>query len=94
MIDTARGASFARATTRRKILPLCIASVLGAGVLAATSVAHARITQITIQNRGIAFGGFTFPVVGQYEFITGIATGEVNPSDPLNAVITLSLIHI
>src|SRR5437899_9653524 len=27
-------------------------------------------------------------VVGQYEFITGVATGEVSPSNPQNAVIT------
>ena len=36
----------------------------------------------------IAFGGYSFPGVGQYEVITGIATGEVNPSSPQNAVIT------
>ena len=57
-------------------------------VVTATSVAHARITQIQILNRGIAFGGYSFAGVGQYEFITGIATGEVNPTNPQNAVIT------
>ncbi len=88
MDDTVSGAPFARARVRRRILSLCIAGLLGAGTLAATSAAHARITQITIQNRGIAFGGFSFPVVGQYEFITGVATGEVDPSNPQNALIT------
>jgi Alpha/beta hydrolase domain len=87
MIGTDRGARLARAATTRKILPLCVASLAGAGVLAA-SVAQARTTQITIVNRGIAFGGFSFPVVGQYEFIIGVATGEVSPSNPQNALIT------
>jgi hypothetical protein len=88
MSNTAHGAPLARPMTTPKILPLCVAGLLGAGVLAAATVAHARITQITIQNRGLAFGGFSFPVVGQYEFITGVATGEVNPSNPQNALIT------
>src|SRR5262249_57229685 len=30
----------------------------------------------------------SFPGVGQYEVITGIATGEVDPSNPQNALIT------
>src|SRR5215467_14654919 len=88
MSEIERGAPFAHATIRHKILPFCIAGLLGATALVAASVAHARTTQITILNRGIAFGGFSFPVVGQYEFITGVATGEVNPSNPQNAVIT------
>jgi hypothetical protein len=88
MIDIVRGVPFAHATMARRILPLCIAGLVGAGALTATSVAHARITRITILNQGIAFGGFSFPVVGQYEFITGVATGEVDPSNPQNALIT------
>jgi hypothetical protein len=88
MIDAARGGPFARATTMLRVLPLCAAGLAAAGVLAAGSLAQARTTQITILNRGIAFGGFSFPVVGQYEFITGVATGEVNPSNPQNALIT------
>jgi len=39
-------------------------------------------------NRGVAFGGHSFAGVGQYEFITGIATGEVNPNNPQNGIIT------
>ena len=90
MIDIARGAPFVRAPelTKRRLLRFSVASLLATGMLAAASVAQARITQITILNRGTAFGGFSFPVVGQYEFITGVATGEVSPSNPQNAVIT------
>ena len=73
---------------RRKLWRLGFATVLATGVVAAATVAQARITNIQILNSGTAFGGYSFPGVGQYEFITGIATGEVNPSNPQNAVIT------
>src|SRR5262249_11685775 len=88
MDDTHRGAPFARASDQGKFVFLCPASLVGGGVLAAPPVAQARTTQIIILSRGIAFGGFSFPVVGQYEYIIGYATGEVSPSNPLNAVIT------
>jgi hypothetical protein len=35
----------------------------------------------------IAFGGYSWPGVGQYEKITGVAYAEVDPNDPRNAVI-------
>ncbi len=88
MIHTPRGVRVPRATTQRKIWLLCFAGLVGIGVTSAAPIAQARITQITVLTRGTAFGGFSFPVVGQYEFITGIATGEVNPSNPQNALIT------
>src|SRR5262249_34652226 len=37
---------------------------------------------------GTAFGGHSFPLVGQYQVITGVAFGEVDPANPQNAVIT------
>jgi alpha/beta hydrolase family protein len=74
--------------TKRKWLKLGIASALTTGVLFAAPIAQARITTIQILTRGVAFGGYTFPNVGQYEFITGIASGEVDPNSPQNAVIT------
>jgi hypothetical protein len=88
MKDLARGALRAHAPQPKKgkLLQLGVASLLVTTVL--TSVAQARITQIQILTRGVAFGGFSFPIVGQYEFITGIATGEVDPSNPQNALIT------
>jgi len=59
------------------------------GLLGIGPLAEARITRIVIQNRtSPAFGGASFGVVGQYEQLTGVAFGEVNPKDPLNAVIT------
>ena len=84
------GVPFVRipASDKIKISRLRFATLLATSMLAATSVAEARTTQIQILTRGTAFGGHSFAGVGQYEFITGIATGEVSPSDPLNAGIT------
>jgi hypothetical protein len=75
-------------SNKRKLPRFSVATLLATGVLAATTVAQARTTQIQIVHRGTAFGGHSFAGVGQYEFITGIATGEVNPTNPQNAIIT------
>jgi hypothetical protein len=90
MVGIKCNALFLRAPefTKGRLLQLGIASGLALGMLAGASVADARITKIQIVARGTAFGGFSFPGVGQYEFVTGIATGEVNPNDPKNALIT------
>jgi Alpha/beta hydrolase domain len=48
-----------------------------------------RVTRITIETKvSPAFNGQVFGDVGQYEQLTGVAFGEVDPKDPLNAVIT------
>lgn len=70
-----------------RVVPV-VAAALAAAVAALAPPAHARTTQITILNRTTAFGGFSFPVVGQYEVITGVATGEVDPENPQNSLIT------
>ena len=90
MTDTARGAPFARIPHSKtpRLSRLFVAGLMATTVLAATSVAQARITKIQIQTRGTAFGGHSFANVGQYEFITGVATGEVDPRNPQNGVIT------
>ena len=52
-------------------------------------LAEARITRIVITTvQSPAFGGATFGSVGQYEQLDGTAYGEVDPKDPLNAVVT------
>ena len=63
------------------------------GVIAAALVgvghsADARITQLQITSQTLAFGGMSFGAVGQYETLVGRASGEVDPNDPINAVIT------
>ena len=59
--------------------------LLAAGM---TVPAHADVRTITITARGPALNGQSFGTVGPYEQITGIATGEINPADPRNALIT------
>jgi hypothetical protein len=57
-----------------------------AGVFAAP-VVEARITKVVIESQSIAFGGYSWPGVGQYERLIGTAYGEVSPYNPKNAVI-------
>ena len=68
--------------------PRCVA---GLGVLLLSGVmapADARITNIVITTKmSPAFGGQSFGSVGQYEQLDGTASGEIDPRDPLNAVI-------
>src|SRR5438445_11990050 len=60
---------------------------LAAGMAFAVPQAEARITKIEITTRDLAFGGYSWPGVGQYERITGIAKAEVDPTDRRNALI-------
>jgi hypothetical protein len=89
MVHTASGAPFRAPFSRKhRLSRLGLASLLATTVLVAAPVAQARITHIQILTRGTAFGGHSFADVGQYEFITGIATGEVDPNNPQNSLIT------
>lgn len=78
----------ARELDGRLLLRVSIASALASGMLIATSAAEARTTKIDLQPAKIAFGGYSFAGVGQYEQISGVAYGEINPDDPQNALIT------
>ena len=65
---------------------VCVVT-LGVLVLVA-SPAGAHITRIQITAKeSPTFGGYSWPGVGQYEKIVGKAFGEVDPTDPKNAVI-------
>jgi hypothetical protein len=88
--DMERSAPRLPKLTKQKLLQIGVASAFATGMLAAVPSAQARITQIQIltKPKTIAFGGYSFPGVGQYEVITGIATGEVNPNNLQNSVIT------
>jgi hypothetical protein len=78
----------ADAAARRKQISVAIVSALATGAaLFAGPAADARTTKLEITSRTIAFGGYAFAGVGQYEKIVGIAYGEVDPNDPRNAVI-------
>jgi len=61
-----------------------LASAIGITVFGVGPAADARITSIVLGAPTSPYGTATF---GQYEQIDGIAYGEVDPRDPLNAVI-------
>jgi hypothetical protein len=48
---------------------------------------EARIMSVQMSAPTIAFGGYSWPGVGQYEKITGVAYAEVDPADHRNSVI-------
>ncbi|HWZ73229.1 MAG TPA: hypothetical protein VN326_17370, partial [Casimicrobiaceae bacterium] len=50
---------------------------------------EAKVTTLTITSRqSPTYGGQSFGTVGQYERIIGTASGEIDPADPRNAIIT------
>src|SRR5260370_5566592 len=56
----------------------------------APDVAEARITKLVIdaaKSESPTFGGYSWPGVGRYEKIVGVAYGEVDPSTEQNSVI-------
>ena len=65
---------------------ICLA-LIGIGLFGIAPFAHARVTQINMSTEAPTFGGASFGSVGQYERIEGTISGEVDPKDPLNAVI-------
>ena len=76
---------FAAARSIRTLSITFLASL--AAALFSALPADARITRIEIdpaRSQSPTFGGFSWPKVGQYEKIVGIAYGEVNPHDRQN----------
>jgi hypothetical protein len=61
--------------------------IIGIAFLGVGPAADARITSIVLGPPTLPYGTTTFGSVGQYEEIDGTAYGEVDPSDPLDAVI-------
>src|SRR6185436_18173809 len=64
------------------LLRLAFLSILAV----APAEAHIRKIQITVKQTP-AFGGYSWPGVGQYEKIVGKAFGELDPNDAKNSVI-------
>jgi hypothetical protein len=58
-----------------------------AALLLAAPLSEARITRLVIESQDLAFGGYAWPGVGQYERLIGTAYGEVDPHDRQNRVI-------
>ena len=72
---------------KRKLLQGALASAFAASALVAGSAADARIVSVQMNAPTVAFGGFSFPGVGRYVKIVGVAYAEVDPADARNAVI-------
>ncbi len=61
--------------------------LIGGGALGALVLAALAGLYVTGKTSPM-FGGQSFGAVGQYEEITGIAEGEIDPADRRNSVIT------
>ena len=75
---------------RRSIFELSPVGVAALGtlwLLCGPTPADARITGITYTTSQ-PYGSQSFGSVGQYQELDGTATGELDPGDPLNAIIT------
>lgn len=79
----------APAIPRRKLVYMSVIGALAAtATLVTPTTVDARITKITITTtESPTFGGYSWPGVGQYEKLVGMAHGELDPNDPRNAVI-------
>jgi hypothetical protein len=74
------------ATATRLLLAITLMTV---GPLFFAPATDAKITKVQITaHESPTFGGYSWPGVGQYEKIVGIAFGEVDPTNPQNALIT------
>lgn len=75
-------------TGRQIVRTALMATSAGLALALATAPADARVTKIVIEKKtSPAFDGASFGSAGQYEVLVGKAYGELNPSDPHNAII-------
>jgi len=74
-----------------KPIGVAVAAVFSvSALLLAAPAAQARITKVVIdttRSQSPTFGGYSWPGVGQYEKVVGIAYGTLDPKDPKNKVI-------
>src|SRR5262245_53415598 len=64
-----------------------LVALIGMLMLVIPSRGEARVIRVQVNPSTLAFGGYSWPGVGQYEKITGVAYAEVDPADPRNALI-------
>ncbi len=76
------------AKSRCPVARSIFSSSLAAFLLLLGGPAEAKITQIVITKTSPVFGGTSFGSVGQYEQLDGMASGEIDPKDSLNEIIT------
>ena len=83
----ARGVFTRRSWSRFRCLVI-LAALATAGTWIIAPSGEARITKILITTEeSPTFGGYSWSGVGQYEKLVGKAFGEIDPTDPRNAVI-------
>lgn len=68
-------------------LPGLSLALLALATVSSIDTADAKITRIEITQRAPAFDGVPFGAVATYEQLDGTAYGEIDPRDPLNAII-------
>ena len=73
-------------STRRSRFAALVAAAVG--LLVTAGAPEARVTKISITGTTSAFDGRVFDGIGAYEQVRGTASGELNPLDRRNAVIT------
>jgi hypothetical protein len=70
-----------------RLCPACL-TLIGLALLSGAGAAQARVTQVVIKTvESPTFGGRAFGTVGQYERISGLIIGEVDPNDRRNTII-------
>lgn len=75
-------------TSATCVKPLGVSvGLLTLATLGFIDAADAKITKIVIAQKAPAFDGATFGAAGAYEQLDGTAYGEIDPRDPLNAII-------
>ena len=72
---------------RRNALFIAVTAAIATSVVTPATV-DARLVKFVVSSKeSPTFGGYSWPGVGQYEKIVGMAYGELDPNDPKNAVI-------
>src|SRR5213595_598801 len=84
MEDAVMGSVYA--ANRVKLLGLAM-TLLPLSPMGFIDAADAKITNIVIAKTTPVFEGSSFGAVGAYEQLDGTAYGEIDPRDPLNAII-------
>src|SRR5262245_9069119 len=71
----------------KRVLMVLVIALLTLNFGSLFRLGEARIVSVTMSAPTVAFGGYSFPGVGQYVKITGVAYAEVDPTDRRNNVI-------
>ncbi len=68
---------------------VCCLGLIVLALVGSVPLVSAGITKVVITTKeSPTFGGYSWPDVGQYEKLVGMAFGEIDPNDPKNSVIT------